>query len=128
MICKAVFDIPLTMKQNRRFDYVYIDDLVAVIDYFIENKGKYKSYNVTPDGSIELLAIAEKVLRVSGKQLPIRISTDGMGAEYSGDNARLKEEIPGLRLTSIDEAIEKLYRWYCDNRQLIDKNLLMTDR
>ena len=128
MICKAVFDLPLTIKQNRRFDYVYIDDLVAVIDYFIENKGKYKSYNITPDESVELLAIAEKVLQVSGKQLPIRISEDGLGTEYSGDNARLKEEIPGLRLTPLGEAIEKLYRWYCDNRQLIDKNLLMTDR
>ena len=128
MICKAVFDLPLTIKQNRRFDYVYIDDLVAVIDYFIENKGKYKSYNVTPDESVELLTIAEKILGISGKQLPIRISEDGLGTEYSGDNARLKEEIPELRLTPIDEAIERLYSWYYDNRHLIDRNLLMRDK
>src|SRR5579859_232704 len=48
-ICKAVFDLPITIRQNRKFDYIYIDDLMPVIDYFIVNEFKYSEYNITPD-------------------------------------------------------------------------------
>jgi len=128
MICKAIFDLPLTMKQNRKFDYIYIDDFVAVIDYFIQNNVKYKSYNVTPDESVELLVLAEKVRRISGKDLPIVVEQKGMGSEYSGDNSRLKEEVPDFRFTPVDEAIGKLYKWYYDNRLLINRDFLLTNK
>lgn len=48
-ICKMLFDLPVTLRQDRKFDYLFIDDLVKVVDYFILNKNKYKVYNVTPD-------------------------------------------------------------------------------
>src|SRR5208282_3190765 len=92
MICKAIFDLPMTMKQNRRFDYLYIDDLMPILDYFIRNDARHKEYNVTPDESAELYQIAVKVLGISGKNLPILVSQDGMGPEYSGDNGRLGRE------------------------------------
>ena len=66
-ICKTLFDLPITIRQNRRFDYLYIDDLMPVIDHFIGAKGRYSAYNVTPDDSIDLYAIAEKVKAKSGK-------------------------------------------------------------
>lgn len=127
-ICKAIFDLPITVKQNRKFDYIYIDDLMPIADYFIENKGNYKSYNVTPNKATELLFLAEKVRKISEKNLPIIVKERGMGLEYSGDNNRLKEEIKDLRLTDIDTAIKKLYEWYVNNKYLIDKDLLLTDR
>ena len=33
--CKAVFDMPITIKQNRIMDYLYIDDFVKIIRWFI---------------------------------------------------------------------------------------------
>jgi len=44
LICMALYDMPLTMNQNRKYDFIYIDDLVKTIDYFIENKAKHKAY------------------------------------------------------------------------------------
>src|SRR4030066_1887116 len=61
MICKALFDLPLTIKQNRKFDYIYVNDLMPILDYFIQNTATYKEYNITPDQSIELYTLAEKV-------------------------------------------------------------------
>lgn len=127
-ICKTIFDLPITIKQNRRFDYIYINDLVSIIDYFIENTGKFKSYNITPDESIELLELAKKVQEISGKNLPILIAQDGMGTEYSGDNSRLHEEINDLCLTPIDDAIEQLYDWHFNNRPLNNKEFLLVDK
>ena len=41
MICKAIHDLPLTMKQNRPFDFLYIDDLMPILDHFISNDAKH---------------------------------------------------------------------------------------
>ena len=60
-ICKTLFDLPITIKQNRLFDYLYVDDFVPILDFFIQNKPRYKAYNVTPDHAIELLTLAEKI-------------------------------------------------------------------
>jgi GDP-L-fucose synthase len=128
MICKAIFDLPLTMKQNRKFDYLCGDDLGRVVEYFIDNKAKYKAYNVTPDKSVELYQLAELALKISGKKLPIVAAKEGMGVEYSGDNSRLRAEIPGLKFTPIEVAVKKLYSWYEDNKDKIDRNLLLVDK
>ncbi|OGC92570.1 MAG: epimerase [candidate division Zixibacteria bacterium RBG_16_53_22] len=127
-ICKTLFNLPITLRQNRRFDYLYIDDLAPIVEYFIGHDARYKCYNVTPDEAVELLTLAGKVLAVSGKDLPIVVALPGMGPEYSGDNGRLREEIPGLAFTDIDDAIAKLYGWYTANRHLINRDALLFDK
>ena len=128
MIAKALFDLPLTMKQNRKFDYLYIDDLMPVLEHFINNKCEFKAYNVTPDRSVELFSLAEKVRQISGRDLPIKVAQTGLGVEYSGDSSRLRQEIKTLQFTSIDEAIGKLYAWYLDNKSSLNKDLLLHDK
>ena len=127
-ICKTLFDLPITLKQNRRFDYVYIDDLTPVIEHFMSESSADGAFNVTPDEAVELKTLAEKVRRISGKDVPIIIKNDGMGVEYSGDNSRLKKEISGLKFTPIDEAIKKLYDWYAVRKDSINKEFLQTDK
>jgi len=127
-ICKTIFDLPITIKQNRKFDFFYVDDLIPVLEYFIENKWQYPTYNVTPDKSIELYELAEKIKKISGKDLPVLIGQPGKGLEYSGDNTRLRNEIKDLKLTSMDESITKLYRWYSENIHLINKDFLLFDK
>jgi len=127
-ICKTIFDLPVTIKQNRKFDYLFIDDLMPVLDHFIENKPNYKSYNVTPDNSIELFELAQKVVSLSGKNLPVIIAEKDKGLEYSGDNSRLKNEINSIRFTEIDDAIKILYRWYNQNQQILNKEFLLVDK
>ncbi len=128
MICKSLFDLPLTMKQNRKFDYLYIDDLMPVLDHFINNDGRHRSYNVTPDRSVELRELAEMVLRISGRDLPIKSAQAGLGVEYSGDNSRLKREIPGLRFTALETSVGQLFQWYAGRQAALNKELLLHDK
>jgi GDP-L-fucose synthase len=90
-ICKALFDLPITMKQNRKFDYVYENDLMPVLDWFIENDPKYHAYNITPDSSISLRELAAIVQNMS-VEATLVVAQEGLGLEYSGDNSRLKNE------------------------------------
>jgi len=127
-ICKAIFDLPITIRQDRRFDYLYVDDLMPVIDHFIHGQRTYPSYNVTPDAAVTLSSVAELVRARSGKDLPILIAQDGMGPEYSGDNSRLRAEVTDLTFTPLAEAIDRLYGWYEEHRESIDRGMLLTDR
>lgn len=128
MICKALFNLPLTMKQDKRFDYVWVDDLMPILEYFIGQNGEQRAYNVTPDRSVRLLEIAEMVREISGKDLPINVASKEMGTEYSGDNARLRKEIKSLHFTPLRNAVEQLYSWYKENQRMINKELLMVDK
>lgn len=125
-ICKSLFGLPITIaNQNVRFSYLYVNDLAQVVEHFIGHDGAHKFYNVAPDEVVDLRHIAEEVNRISGKGLPIIVKNPGMGSEYSGDNARIKQEIPKIRFTPIDEAIRKLYAWYEQNLDKIDKSKLL---
>lgn len=127
-ICKTLCDLPITIRQNRRFDYLYIDDLMPVIEHFIHHQAQQNAYNVTPDNAVDLYTIAEMVRARSGKDLSIVVAEPGMGPEYSGENSRLRAEIPGLNFTPLDEAIDQLYRWHEANIGKIDREMLLIDK
>lgn len=127
-ICKTLFDLPITIRQNRKFDYLYIDDLMPVLEWFIEHQPAHKAYNITPNQSVSLQDLALLVKEISGKELPIQIAREGMGLEYSGDNTRLKTEFPALKFTSLPQAIGNLYAWYKDHKSQIDICNLLTDK
>lgn len=127
-ICKTLFNLPITIKQNKLFDYLYINDLIQVIDYFIHNEGKYKAYNVTPDQAVGLYSIAEKVRDISGNNLSILVGKPGLGIEYSGDNSRLKSEYNEFKISPLDNTISDLYYYYRKNIDSIRKELLINDK
>ncbi len=127
-ICKALFGLPITLRQDRLLDYLYIDDLMPVIDYFLTSSGKYKAYNVTPDSAVGLLELAGKVRKIAEKAVPITVGTSGRGLEYSGNNARLRGEIKNIQFTSIDTAIQKLYYWYSYNVSALNRSFLLSDK
>ncbi|HVO30921.1 MAG TPA: NAD(P)-dependent oxidoreductase [bacterium] len=127
-IAKALFDRPITLRKNRRFDYLWIEDLAPVLEHFLAHEPVRRAYNVTPDEPIALLDAAKLVREVTGKSVEIRVAEEGMGDEYSGSNARLRAEIPALSFTPPRAAIEKLAAWYSANRERIRPDALEVDK
>lgn len=127
-ICKAIYGLPISLRQNRKFDYLFIDDLMPVLDHFITQSPVEKSFNITPDNSVELLKIAEMVRDVSSNHVEIKVAQQGLGMEYSGNNALLKSEMRDLKFTPIEHAIQQLHGWYLQNKTSINKDLLLVDK
>lgn len=119
VLCRALFDMPITIRQNAFFDYLWIDDFVRILDYFIAHTPKYRTYNVGTGKRIDLLSIAKKVQTIIGKNLPIHVAKAGFKEEYSCDNSRLMEEIPGFCFTDFDETIRSLYAYYQKKKHLL---------
>lgn len=127
-ICKAIFDLPITLNQNRRLSYLFVEDLMSVLDFLLCNPTTYNCYNVVPDENFFLNDIAEMVKKISCKKLPIIISKEGLGLEYTGDNSRLKMEIPDMKFTEFYQSVSKLYSWYLENKKMINRELLLFDK
>jgi UDP-glucose 4-epimerase len=129
-ICRALLGLPVTLRQDRCFDYVWVGDLTRVIEHFLDRPRsvlEHAAYNVTPDESASLLEIARTVVAVTRADVEIEVAMPGMGAEYSGDNARLRAEMPGLSLTPLAEAIGLLAAWYASRIDRIDPALVVAD-
>ena len=127
-ICKTIFGLPITLRQNRRFSYLYVNDLMPILEYFIENTPKYKSYNITPDEETELLQAAKTVQKIGGGKGEIIVAAEGYGLNYSGSNARLKSEITNLQFTPFEQAVKELFVYYKENQEKLNKDLLQTDK
>ncbi len=128
-ICKSIFHLPITIaSQNVAFDYLHVDDLARLVEHFIGKDGRHRFYNATPDKSVDLLSIAKLVNEVSGHEMPIEVKNPGMGREYSGNNTRLREEIPGFEFTTLESGVRQLYEWYLERREKIDINKIRQDR
>ena len=127
-ICKTLFDLPITLHQDRTFSYLYIRDLGPIVDRFLTGGHAESAYNVVPDWTNDLYELAERVKARSGKDIPILIREPGTGLPYCADNQRLRREMPEVRFTPVDEAIDALYDWYAANRSTIDRAALLVDK
>ena len=127
-ICKSIFDLAITLRQNKKFDYLYVNDLMPILEHFIEHDPVEKAFNITPDNSIELMKIAQLVKSISQKDIDIKVAQDEFGLEYSGNNKLLRQEIPTLKFTSLEDSVKELYQWYYSKKNNLNKDLLITDK
>jgi len=129
-VCKALLGMPITLRQDRLFDYVWVADLARVVEHFVQTPRSclaHAAYNVTPEEPASLLGIAHTVLEVTGSEVPVVVDRAGLGVEYSGDGSRLRAEMPDLRLTPLREGIGMLADWYRARLDMIDRAKLETD-
>ncbi|NQS88798.1 NAD-dependent epimerase/dehydratase family protein [Patescibacteria group bacterium] len=105
-ISKAVLDNmkgePITIYQNVKFNYVWVNDFIKIIDYFITHEPKHKIYNVGGH-QLKLTEIAKKI----GKY---KVLKEGMANEYTCDDSRVRKET-GIKYTPFDDSLESLRRF-----------------
>ncbi len=124
LCCKAIYDLPLTVRKECYFDFLYIEDLADIVRWFLENEPRHHDYNVCNGKEYLLTELAGKVLKRSGKELPVHLLSEERNLDYSASNERLRAEIPNLRITEIDQAIRELYSYYESIRDSVDREIL----
>lgn len=118
-ICKAMYGFPITIRQNTKFDYLYIDDLCKMVAYFIENKMKYQNYNATSGKVYELHELAKIVNRVMEIDNQVFICEEGYGLEYTSINTRLISET-SVQIETIEKSVKKLANYFSKNNQNVN--------
>lgn len=130
--CKALFGLPITLRRDRRFSYVWVEDLAAVVEFALgdgrDGGLPAGAYNVTPAGPVRLLELARMVARVSETDVAIEVAESEMGPDYYGDGGKLRAALPGWTPTTAAEGVSRLYRWYAEHRETLDRRVLLADR
>jgi len=125
--CRVLKGLPIVLRQNVLFDYLYVKDLGPLTSWFIENDARHKAYNVCSGKPVALAELARIVAEISGRHAPVSVTTGGMGPEYTADNSRLLAEIGEHRFWDAPRAIADLYSWYQHHESMIDAGLLRFD-
>jgi len=115
-ILRNLNGLPIIIRQNVFFDYVYIDDFIQITDYFISANTHTGFFNVGTGKRIDLFTIANIINKVSERTSKIIIKNSGLGNEYTCDNSRLIKEIHNLHFTGMHDAIKALVGWYKDHQ------------
>ena len=125
--CRVLKGLPIVIRQNVVFDYLYVEDLAKLTAWFIEHDARYKAYNACTGMPIALTDLASLVAEISGRSPQVLVSTAGLGPEYTGDNSRLLGEIGNYQFRDLRSSVSELYSWYAANPGSIDPSDLQFD-
>lgn len=128
LCCKAVFGLPLTVRKDCFFDFLFVDDLPEIVCWFVENTPNWHDYNVCHGREYQLMELAGLVRKISGKPLPVHLLSPERNLDYSASNERLREEMGDLSITPMERALERLYRYYDTHRDAVDFEALKKSR
>ncbi|MBR5116285.1 MAG: NAD(P)-dependent oxidoreductase [Lachnospiraceae bacterium] len=119
--CKTIKGLPLSIRQNVYFEYLYINDFLRILDILMHKELKYHSYNMANGKPIDLITLCGIVKKVSGKDTGLFVCKEGLAKEYTASNERLLTEIgQDFSYTPQEDAIRELYDWYNKNEADID--------
>jgi UDP-glucose 4-epimerase len=116
--CRALKGLPIVLRQDVVFDYLYVKDLVKITNWFIENDAGGNTYNVCSGRPVALTELARLISRVSAEvsgsksSASVSVLNEGMGPEYSADNSRMLTAMGGYQFGDLQDSIHDLYAWY----------------
>ena len=126
-IVKNLLQLPIVINKNVYFDYIYIDDLLKIIDCFVHNDTKEKIYNATTGKKIDLITLANLVNETSDFKSEIKVLNDGLNNEYTSNNERIMKELKNFEFTSHKKAIQKMREYFKANLEKLDKESIIND-
>lgn len=126
-VAKAIVGLPLVIRQDVIFDYLWIDDLLRLLPRFLEGPRVFADVNVTPTAGVSLSELATIVLRLTERPVEFEIERPGLNYQYSGDNGRLLQLAPGFTFTPPEAGIRELVSYYQARSATIDRDALAAD-
>ena len=125
--CRVIHGLPIVLRRDALFDYLYIDDLATIVRWFIDHPPSERAYNISTGSPMALSELARIVAEVSGRNPAIIVREPGLGTEYSGDNTRLMAAMGGFQFTEMAESVGRLYAWHEAHKEEVDPDLLRFD-
>lgn len=126
LCCKSLKGLPLSIRQNCYFDYLWIDDFCRMLNQFIQlEKPGYHTYNAVRGERIDLCSLAKIINETADEKQKIVVCKEGYANEYTADNERIRAELPGLEFTDISESVRALFEWYREHLNEIDDYSLL---
>lgn len=126
-ILKNIFKQPIVISQNVYFDYLFIGDLLRIVEYFLDHQTKFNIYNAASGKKTDLINIIKIIYNIGSYKSKIKILNPGLNLEYTASNKRLMSEMKNFQFTPLKKGIIRLYLWYQKNLSRVDKAKIIQD-
>ena len=94
---------PIVIHQDKIMDFIYIPDLVKIVEYYINNKGP-KEINCKYDHITSLDDIARMINSLNEYRVNIKIESEKQGKPYVGNFKDL-----GIEFIGLEQGIKEIY-------------------
>ena len=101
---------PIEIWDNIKFDYLWVNDLVNIVKWFIEHNPRYKDYDICTSNPIHLSDWADTLMHLVKEKTEVILNRN-LQRIYSGDNSRFLEECPFV-FSQPEESLRNLYAYY----------------
>lgn len=127
-IIKNLLHMPIVINQDVLFDYLYIDDLLRVLERLLEGNWKVREFNVTPGEHVSLVQAAKIINSISDFHSKIIVKNEGMNYQYTGSNVKLLQCLgEDFAFTSYEEGIRQMYHFYQNILDSLDLDSVRKD-
>ena len=126
-IAKRLAGLDVVLAKNAFYHYLDVEDFCTILMRLIDEQVDSGEFNVTPDRAVSL----EEIIKTVDNYLAIAkghtVLSQGLGRAYTGCNKRLRNALPNLAFTPIEESISRLVGHYRQHIEDIDRVALSQD-
>lgn len=108
---KAIKGVPLELRQDCRFSFIDINDILPILEHSLINDLKHHDYNITMADSYLLSEIAAIIRKLTNTNEPVKFRNKGLNLEYTASSDRFIKEF-NPRITPIEQSIKKVIEYY----------------
>lgn len=119
-ICRILKGMDIKIYQNVYFDYLWVQDLAGILEWFLNHEPEYKRYHICRGQKIDLYSIAIMVKEILDSDCDIIVEEPGWKLEYTGNNHRLLQETGMYCFTDFKKSVRELCDFYKSNIDMID--------
>ena len=95
---------PITIHQDKLMDFIYMPDLISIVEHYIVGKDLQKEVDCIYDDTVSLSRIAQQVNNLSIQKVPVNIQDPLPGQNYIGTYSELPIAFIGL-----EQGIKNVY-------------------
>jgi GDP-L-fucose synthase len=96
--------IPIKIYQNKKMDFIYMPDLVKIVNYYIIENNPPKEMNCNYINVFSLEEIANIINNLSNYKVEIELDQKNFGTNYNGDYTNL-----GMNFIQLHQGIKRVY-------------------
>ena len=109
-IINTVMKRPITLNNYNHYDFLHIDDVVLVVDWFINNSPEQKTFNVCSGICRSFESIIKSIQSIGGDYGIVNKATSEV--YYGGSNQSLKGVMKELNFRDFEEALLERYNHF----------------
>ncbi len=117
-VCKALFQLPLEIRQDKSFSYVDVWDLCRITEQLLIKEVPFGDYNAVPPFTLTMSEIAAQVVQKTGSKSEVKIL--GTGYDYTASGEKLQQVLGDFAFTPFALSLENLITYYKSIKEQIN--------